>query len=148
MNKPAKIDWLALKKAAFVAADRAYAPYSNFRVGAALLAADGQIYLGCNVENASYGLTQCAERSAVGSAISQGAQSFIAIAVATRTASPTPPCGMCRQVLAEVAPDVPVRCYAENERVLKTSVRDLLPHLFDKEHLRESSPPPAPKPHS
>lgn len=134
------IDWNRLRDAAFEAADRAYAPYSNFHVGAALLAADGTIYQGCNVENASFGLTQCAERSAVGAAFSQGERMFVAVAVATRTKIPTPPCGMCRQVLAEVAPEVPVHCFADNGQVLETTVKALLPHQFDKEYLDEPKP--------
>ena len=141
MTDSAEPDWNALRDAAFEAARRAYAPYSQFAVGAALLGVDGKIYLGCNIENASYGLTQCAERSAVGSAFAQGTRGFAAIAIATPTNTPTPPCGMCRQVLAEVAPDIPVRCFTPSGEVLKTTVRALLPHLFDRNHLRDSLPP-------
>ncbi len=137
----AEPDWEALRKAAFEAAGRAYAPYSSFSVGAALLGSDGKVFLGCNVENASYGLTQCAERSAVGAAFSQGTRDFVAIAIATPTRMPTPPCGMCRQVLAEVAPNIPVRCFTPAGDVLETTVRELLPHQFASEHLRDSIPP-------
>lgn len=86
----------------------AYAPYSRFRVGAALLTADGRIVEGCNVENASYPVSLCAERAALGAAISGGAREFVAVAIVTEAAVPTPPCGMCRQALAEFAPTLPV----------------------------------------
>ncbi|HEX6911246.1 MAG TPA: cytidine deaminase [Longimicrobium sp.] len=87
----------------------AYAPYSHFPVGAALLAADGRIFTGCNVENASYGLANCAERVAVGKAVSEGARAFAAIAViGPEDVQPCAPCGACRQVLYEFGPDLPV----------------------------------------
>ncbi len=79
----------------------AYAPYSNFHVGAALLAADGRVFIGCNVENISYGLTNCAERVAIGAAIAAGVREFLAVAVVADTGVPISPCGACRQVLAE-----------------------------------------------
>jgi len=87
--------------AAWAVRDRAYAPYSKFRVGAALLAADGRVFTGCNVENLSYGLTICAERVAVGTAIAAGASEFSAVAVVADTKVPISPCGACRQVMAE-----------------------------------------------
>lgn len=87
--------------AAWQARDNAYAPYSNFHVGAALLAADGRIFSGCNVENISYGLTNCAERVAMGAAVSAGVREFLAVAVVADTTVPISPCGACRQVLAE-----------------------------------------------
>jgi cytidine deaminase len=90
---------------ALAASERAYAPYSRFRVGAALLCEDGEIFTGVNVENRSYGLTICAERSAFAAAVSSGRRKFAAIAVATPDAeSPVPPCGACRQVLTELCP--------------------------------------------
>lgn len=95
------MDWDKLVAAAWQARDAAYAPYSNFSVGAALLAADGRVFLGCNVENISYGLTNCAERVAVGAAIAAGAREFVAVAVVADTKVPISPCGACRQVLAE-----------------------------------------------
>ena len=103
-------DWPALVAAARAAAARAYAPYSNYRVGAALLAADGTVFTGCNVENASYGLTNCAERTALFKAVSEGRRSFRALAIVGGTAkAPALPCGACRQALAEFcAPDMPV----------------------------------------
>ena len=110
MEKRDDIDWTALVAAARAAAARAYAPYSRYRVGAALLAADGSVFSGCNVENASYGLTNCAERTALFKAVSEGRRAFRAIAIAGGTArSPALPCGACRQALAEFcAPDTPV----------------------------------------
>jgi cytidine deaminase len=95
------MDWEPLVTAAWQVRERAYAPYSKFHVGAALLAADGRIFAGCNVENLSYGLTNCAERVAVGAAVAAGVREFLAVAVVADTGVPISPCGACRQVLAE-----------------------------------------------
>jgi cytidine deaminase len=115
----------ALVAAAAAVQKRAYAPYSHFAVGAALRAADGAIYVGCNVENASYGLTICAERNAVAHAVASGAHEFIACAVMTTNG--VSPCGACRQVLAEFNPQMTVILVdgAGNQRV--HSLADLLP---------------------
>lgn len=124
------IDWDALERAALAARARAYAPYSEYAVGAALLGEDGNIYTGVNVENASYGLSSCAERSAVATAIDAGVRRFVAIAVATGGARAAAPCGMCRQVLAEFTPSFPVRCVSDAGDRVETSVDELLPYAF------------------
>jgi cytidine deaminase len=116
--------------AATHALKNAHAPYSNYKVGAALLCADGSIFTGCNVENASFGLTNCAERTALFSAIAAGKKDFAAIAIAA-SAAPIPfPCGACRQVLAEFCtPDFPVHV-AQGESFETTTLGELLPHTF------------------
>jgi cytidine deaminase len=112
------------------AADAAYAPYSKFRVGAALLTDDGTIYTGCNVENRSFGLTICAERSAVVRAVSDGRRVFVAIAIATPdSVEPVGPCGACRQVLSEfMAPSAPVRFAGSGATQIDTTIGELYPY--------------------
>lgn len=127
---PEGVDWDHLEVEARRARDAAYAPYSGYRVGAALLAEDGRVFLGANVENASYGLCQCAERSAIGAAVSAGARRFSAIAIVTGGTTPATPCGMCRQVLAEFPPSFPVRCVSSDGGVVETDTAALLPHGF------------------
>ncbi|TAG10918.1 MAG: cytidine deaminase [Verrucomicrobia bacterium] len=117
--------WETLLEHAWAARENAYAPYSNFRVGAALLAADGSIFSGCNVENISYSLTQCAERVAIGSAVAAGKMEFLAIAVVADTQVPISPCGACRQVMAEFG--VPVVMMANRAQRLEMSLEELLP---------------------
>ena len=129
------LPWAALRAAALAAREHAYAPYSHYRVGAALLDEAGQIHAGANVENASYGLCLCAERSAFARAIADGVTAFRAIFVVTQGALPGTPCGMCRQVLAELAPGIPVRCETVDGARLDTDVATLLPHAFDAERL-------------
>lgn len=122
-----------LVQQALVARSRAYAPYSKFRVGAALLAEDGRVFLGANVENASYGLTNCAERSAVFHAVNSGARRFRALAVATEPGASM--CGACRQVMREFATDLPVYLADATGRYRKTSLAELLPDSFGPDSL-------------
>jgi len=125
-----------LVDAARAVRERAVAGYSNFKVGAALETDDGQIITGCNVENATYGLTMCAERVAVFKAISEGHRSFRRIVVVADTQSPTPPCGSCRQILWEFAGDIEV-ILANLETVTTTHrMSALFPHPFDGRFLR------------
>ena len=123
-----------LYRAALKAADTAYIPYSHFRVGAALLGKDGTVYTGCNVENRSYGLTICAERSAVVSAVSRGCRSFTALAIATPdSVDPVGPCGACRQVLSEFMDGAaPVRFAGSGPERVDTTIGVLYP--FDSLH--------------
>jgi cytidine deaminase len=125
--------------AAREARSNAYAPYSNFQVGAALLAADGRIFTGVNVENASYGLTTCAERTAVSKAVSEGAREFRAIAVVgPEDDVACPPCGSCRQILYELGPDMVVVMASDGGRPLERKLSELLPGAFDGARLGES----------
>jgi cytidine deaminase len=111
--------------AAWEARDKAYAPYSSFQVGAALLASNGQVFPGCNVENISYGLTNCAERVAIGTAVAAGVQSFDKVVVVADTAEPISPCGACRQVLAEFG--VKTVVLANRAGSIEFSLEELLP---------------------
>ncbi|MEB3284938.1 MAG: cytidine deaminase [Candidatus Sericytochromatia bacterium] len=120
------------------AAEHAYCPYSDFRVGAALLTLSGEVFCGCNVENASYGLTICAERTAVGAAVVAGHRQFSAIAIVQGAASslePCWPCGACRQVLAEFNLDMTV-IFRAPEGLRTMTLRELLPHSFDVTRLQ------------
>src|SRR5204862_717574 len=114
---------------------RAYCPYSHYRVGAALEAEDGTVFSGCNVENASYGLTICAERAAVCTAVSAGARRFRRIVVATDSEPPAPPCGACRQVLAEFGAGLEVESVGPTQSK-RWRIGELLPDAFSKEILR------------
>jgi cytidine deaminase len=120
-----------LLAAARSARDHAIATYSHFRVGAALLTRSGKIHTGCNVENASYGLTMCAERVALFKALSEGDREFAAIVVVAETASPTPPCGPCRQLLWEFCGDISVVMATPAGIVAEWQMKDLLPLPFD-----------------
>ena len=113
------------------ARDRAYVPYSNFRVGACLKGASGAYYLGCNIENAAYSPTNCAERTAMFKAVYEGERNFDAIAVVWDGGTPAMPCGVCRQVLAEFCdPEMPVICANKKGEYTVLAMGDLLPHAF------------------
>jgi len=121
---------IVLRERAFAAMERAYAPYSNFRVGAALLSSDGSITEGCNVENAAYPAGICAERSAVSAAVARGNRAFETLLIATEAEEPTPPCGMCRQVLEEFSPRLTVVSATRDGREARWSLEELLPKAF------------------
>jgi cytidine deaminase len=126
----------SLREAAMRALDNAHAPYSNFRVGAALLTRDGRLITGCNVENAAYGLAICAETLAVAYAVSQGLTQFDEIAIASDDVEPTPPCGACRQVLNEFAPKIRISSYTRDGKEASWTLEELLPHAFVLNHSR------------
>lgn len=116
--------------------ERAYAPYSNFKVGAAVETDEGNIYTGCNVESASYGLTVCAERVAIWKGISRGEKKFGRIAVVVDTDELTPPCGVCRQIIWEFCGDVPVILSNLHGKTETVQMSELLPRAFDSKFLK------------
>lgn len=124
-----------LQAAALAARENAHAPYSNFRVGAALEDASGRVHTGCNVENATYGLTLCAERVAVFKAISEGARDFRRIAIAADTETPTPPCGACRQILWEFCGDIEMVLLNLRGQSELVRLEELFPRAFDASFL-------------
>lgn len=124
-----------LEKAARAAARTAYAPYSKFRVGAAVLTGSGKIFAGANVENASYGLCNCAERTAIFAAVAAGERRVRALVVYTPTATPTAPCGACRQVINEFGPDAIVVSCCNRPARIETTLQRLLPEAFGPENL-------------
>ncbi len=120
---------------AIEARKRAYAPYSRYKVGAALLGKSGKVYMGCNVENASYSHTVCAERTAILKAVSEGELEFEAIAVVTRNGGS--PCGACRQVMVEFAPELTIYIGDKNGEYRSTTMSELLPDSFTPKHLEK-----------
>jgi cytidine deaminase len=122
------------------ASEKAYCPYSNFRVGAALLTEDGQVFEGCNVENASYGLTICAERNAVFQMVAKIAakakKKIAVVAIYTPTEKPSAPCGACRQVINEFGPDALILSVCDGTDVLKKKLSELLPDAFGPANLK------------
>ncbi len=133
---PSKLPVSALVEEASVARRYAYAPYSRFAVGAVILARSGKRYRGCNVENASFGATLCAERVALARAVAEGEQSFTAMAVVADAPEPVAPCGLCRQVLVEFGEDLTVIMANLQGKVVVASLRELLPGPFGPQQLR------------
>ena len=127
-----------LRQAAADAMARAYAPYSDFHVGAALLASDGAVIAGCNVENSSFPAGICAERAALAAAVVSGHRHFTQLAIVTDADAPTSPCGVCRQALVEFAPDLQVASYTISGAEARWSLADLLPHPFTPQSLRHT----------
>jgi len=126
--------WESMKRAASRVRDNAHAPYSRFQVGAAIHTPGG-IYTGCNVENASFGATMCAERAALAAAVAAGQRELRALVIVSGAKAPTPPCGICRQCLVELAKDLPIRSYAEDTHA-DYSLTSLLPEAFDRDQLK------------
>lgn len=127
-----------LMKLAVEAREFAYVPYSNFKVGAAVLSQDGRAFSGCNIENAAYGPTNCAERTAIFKAVSEGVRTFAALAVVADTLGPVTPCGVCRQVMAEFfEPNTPVFLGNIQGDFLETTFEELLPGAFTSLELKQ-----------
>ena len=124
-----------LVELAFTMLERSYSPYSHFPVGAALEGADGAVYTGCNVENAAYGSCICAERTALVKAVSEGCQSFRRLAVVGNGEDYCWPCGSCRQMLYEFAPELEILVARGDHEFVKTTLRELMPHGFGPEAL-------------
>lgn len=130
-----KLDWEPLIEKALAAQEKSYSPYSNFAVGAALITSSGTIYEGCNIENASYSATVCAERTALANALIHGEPNPVAMVVLTDADHPIAPCGICRQVLAEFCDDIPILLIDKERRRRLTSLSELLPLQFSGEDL-------------
>ena len=124
-------DWSQLIEAAWQAREYAHAPYSGFQVGAAVETADGRIYGGCNIENVSYGLTNCAERTAMFQAIANGEKELVRMAVCADTPEPVAPCGACRQVMVELGSQMELLLINKAGKQIYTTVEELMPYCFD-----------------
>ncbi|MGA3243564.1 MAG: cytidine deaminase [Bacteroidota bacterium] len=131
-------EYKKLVEGALAAKKRAHAPYSHFRVGAALLTTSGRIYLGCNVEISTYALTICAERTAIFKAVSEGDRNFKAIAVVSDDPGYTPPCGACRQVLMDLAGNIDFLMINGKGKVKVLKMNKLLPHAFGQKNLERT----------
>lgn len=129
-------EMVVLRERALGAMERAYAPYSNFRVGAALLGEDGSVAEGCNVENAAYPAGICAERAAVAAAVARGVRAFEAVVIMTDAEEPTPPCGICRQVLQEFSPHMLVVSSTRTGGEARWTLDELLPKAFTPRSLQ------------
>jgi cytidine deaminase len=126
------MDWIPLVEAAKAARERAYCPFSNFKVGSAILTEDGEMFVGCNVENRTFGLTVCAERVAILSAVAQGQRKLAAVVALTDTDPPSPPCGQCLEVMTEFGgPDLPVLLANVQGEAVEYRLIELLPHPFE-----------------
>lgn len=136
MQEIAKATLDSLVEEAKAASKRAYCPYSRFSVGAAVLTDSGEVFAGCNVENASYGLTICAERNAAFQMVANGNQRIQAVAIYTPTPKPTAPCGACRQVINEFGPDAVIVCACDGPGVLRSKLSDLLPDAFGPANIK------------
>jgi cytidine deaminase len=130
MHPPTAQQLARLEEAARLAAQRSYSPYSGFAVGAALLTASGTIIAGCNVENACYNLSICAERSAIARAVAKGHRYFTALVIYTPTDTPTLPCGACLQMLSEFGPNLRIYALCDETRRTETTLKALLPYPF------------------
>jgi cytidine deaminase len=130
------VEKIQLMEESKIARENAYVPYSKFKVGAALLTKEGKVYHGCNIENAAYSMTNCAERTAMFKAVSEGERNFSSLAVVADTDGPVSPCGACRQVIAEFCePNMPVYLINLKGDVQETTVAQLLPGAFSPEDL-------------
>lgn len=136
MARPTQKTLQELTKRAKAVSDKAYCAYSRFRVGAAVLTEDGAIFEGCNVENASYGLTICAERNAVFQMVARGKQTIAAVVIYTPTPTPSAPCGACRQVINEFGPDAYILSVCDGNDVLEKKLSELLPEAFGPANLK------------
>src|SRR5215470_1774159 len=133
-----RVPWNGLFKAASDARSNAYAPYSKLKIGAAVMTKDGEVFAGCNVENSSYGLSVCGERAAIFRAVAEGHKDISAVAIIADTAAPPPPCGMCRQVMAELAsPNLEIRARNLKGREQRYWLSRLLPNTFSGRFLRK-----------
>ena len=133
-------DWNELVEQAELARERSYSPYSKFRVGAALQGASGRIYPGCNIENASYRVTTCAEQSAIAVAITSGERAFTRLAIVADSDEPAAPCGACRQTLVEFAPELEIYSVGRTGATQRWNMNELIPMAFTRKSLATGQP--------